>query len=225
MRTSTRKASAALKVLAVACVLVIVAAACGGSSSSKSSGGSSSSGSGSGGTPKPGGSITYGLEGKTTDFCLPTAQLAISGIMVVTAVYDTLTGARHRRRTSTPVPGEVGRPQPRLHAWTIKLRPNIKFQDGEPLNAAAVKQNIDAWRKGSLLSFVFGNIADVDATSRRQTVVVNMKTRGSRSRRTCGRPAASASRRRPSSTTRRDCETNMIGTGPFKLQSFDPVDR
>src|SRR5262249_33265451 len=44
-----------------------------------------------GGKPKTGGSITYGLEAPTTNFCLPNAQLAISGIAVTTAVYDTLT--------------------------------------------------------------------------------------------------------------------------------------
>jgi 4-phytase/acid phosphatase/peptide/nickel transport system substrate-binding protein len=29
--------------------------------------------------------------------------------------------------------------------WTFKLRPNIKFQDGSPFNAAAVAFNYDRW--------------------------------------------------------------------------------
>ena len=53
------------------------------------------------------------------------------------------------------------------------LRSGIKFQDGEPLNADAVKQNIDAWRKGVLLGFVFKNIADV-TTQGDDTVIVTM---------------------------------------------------
>ena len=36
-------------------------------------------------------SITFGLEAETTNYCLSSAQLAISGIQVVSAVYDTLT--------------------------------------------------------------------------------------------------------------------------------------
>ena len=44
------------------------------------------------GTPVPGGEITYGLEAETAGgWCLPEAQLAISGIQVARAIYDTLT--------------------------------------------------------------------------------------------------------------------------------------
>ena len=39
----------------------------------------------------PSGEITFGLEAETTNYCLSRAQLAISGIQVVAAVYDTLT--------------------------------------------------------------------------------------------------------------------------------------
>jgi peptide/nickel transport system substrate-binding protein len=31
--------------------------------------------------------------------------------------------------------------------WVVKLRPNVKFSDGTPFNAAAVKQNFDRYRK------------------------------------------------------------------------------
>ena len=42
-------------------------------------------------TPRRGGSVTWGLEAETTGgYCLPSAQLAVSGIMVVNAIYDTL---------------------------------------------------------------------------------------------------------------------------------------
>src|ERR1700712_4130408 len=55
------------------------------------SGAKGASGAESDGAPKSGGSVTYALDGKTTNFCIPSAQLAISGIMVANAVYDTLT--------------------------------------------------------------------------------------------------------------------------------------
>jgi peptide/nickel transport system substrate-binding protein len=42
--------------------------------------------------PRRGGSVTWGLEAETTGgYCMPSAQLAISGIMVTNAIYDTLT--------------------------------------------------------------------------------------------------------------------------------------
>ena len=47
-------------------------------------------------------------------FCLPEGQLAISGMMVVRAIYDTLTVPERRGRVR-PVPRQVGRAQRRLH--------------------------------------------------------------------------------------------------------------
>ena len=85
----------ALRWIAPALALVLIAAACGGGDDSSSGGGntgSTSAGGGNEGKPVEGGSITYGLEAETTGgYCLPEAQLAISGIQVARAIYDTLT--------------------------------------------------------------------------------------------------------------------------------------
>ena len=45
--------------------------------------------------------------------------------------------------------------------WTITLRDGIKFHDGTPLTADAVKQNIEAWRVGQLYSSIYKDITDV----------------------------------------------------------------
>ena len=51
--------------------------------------------------------MTWGLEAETTGgYCLPSAQLAVSGIMVVNAVYDTLITLNDK--SQRPVPREVG---------------------------------------------------------------------------------------------------------------------
>jgi peptide/nickel transport system substrate-binding protein len=39
--------------------------------------------------------------------------------------------------------------------WTFHLRPNVKFHDGEPLTAAAVKQSIDAEKDHASYSFIW----------------------------------------------------------------------
>jgi peptide/nickel transport system substrate-binding protein len=220
---SVRRAPAALKVLTMIVALALVLAACGGSSSSKSGGstsGSTSGGSSAEGTPKPGGSITYGLEAATTNFCIPKSQLAIAGIMVVQSIYDTLTepGADGK---IYPYLAKSVTPNSTFDEWTITLRPNITFQDGEPLNADAVVQNIKAWQAGVLLSFVFKNIASVTATDS-MTVVVKTTTPWVAFPWflwTTGRVGIAA----PAQLTSPDCATKMIGTGPFALQSFDPV--
>ena len=128
--------------------LVLLAAACGGGGDDKSSGNGGGGGGGSsdGGTPVEGGKITYGLEGKTTNFCLPRAQLAISGIVVVEAVYDTLMRPTRDPNTYVPYLAKSVTPNADFTEWTITVRDGITFQDGNPLNADAVKQNIDSWR-------------------------------------------------------------------------------
>src|SRR5437588_541976 len=95
-------------------------------------------------SPKPGGSVVYGLEAETGGgWCPTTARLAISGIEVGAAIYDTLV-----------VPNSKGKIVPYLaksvehdstyQTWTITLRDGVKFHDGTPVDAGAVKQNIDA---------------------------------------------------------------------------------
>ena len=152
----------------VAAFAVIVAAAGGGSASGLAT-------SSRRGGPKSGGSVTYALDGKTTNFCIPSAQLAISGIMIANAVYDTLTVPTRDPLKYAPYLAKDVQPNATYDQWTITLRPGVTFQDGTPVNAAAVKQNIDAWRTGTVLQFMYGNIADV-TTPNDATVVVSMKS-------------------------------------------------
>jgi peptide/nickel transport system substrate-binding protein len=178
------------------------------------------------GKPKSGGSITYGLEAPTTNFCLPNAQLAISGIVVTTAVYDTLT-VPDKDGKYVPYLAQSVDHSPDYMSWTIKLRPNIRFQNGEALDADAVKQNLDAYAGKStavsapLFGFVMSNVDSVNVVDP-MTVQVNMKSPWVEFDQylwSTGRLGIVA----PAQLNSADCQTNMIGTGPFKLQSFDSV--
>jgi peptide/nickel transport system substrate-binding protein len=209
-----------LTFLALLASLAIVAAACGGGGSSGSSS-STTPGSSADGKPTPGGTLTYGLEGKTTDFCVPKAQFAISGIMVVTAVYDTLTAPTTDPNVYAPYLAKTVTHSADYKTWTIGLRPGIKFTNGEPLNAAAVKTNIDAWTKGTLLQFVYSNIAST-TTPDDMTVVVNMKVPWVAFPAylwSSGRVGIAAPAQLNGTST--NCSTNMIGTGPFKVTKFN----
>ena len=67
----------------------MLAAACGGGDDGSSGG---STGEGEDASPVSGGELVYGLEAANSGgWCLPEAQLAISGIMVAKQIYDTLT--------------------------------------------------------------------------------------------------------------------------------------
>jgi peptide/nickel transport system substrate-binding protein len=172
-----------------------------------------------------GGNLNFGLEAETTDYCLSRAQLAISGIQVVAAVYDTLT-VPNDKGVATPYLAKSVTPNANFTQWTIALRPGINFQDGTPFDAAAVKLNLDTYRaapsgvaaaEGPLFSIYLKFIQDVSVVDP-LTVQVTLNT-----------PVADF----PSylySTGRMgmmapaqingNCSTNMIGTGPFKLQSY-----
>ena len=218
MRNGTHRASKAFVFVAMLMVLALVAAAC--SSSSDSGGKKSSGGTGDEGTPQSGGTLTYALEGGTTDFCIPSAQLAISGILVVEAVYDTLTRPTQDPDVYAPYLAKSVTHNDDYTEWTIEIRDGITFQDGTPLTAEVVKQNIDAWREGILLGFVYQNIADVAVSG--NSVVVTMTTPWVAFPAflwTTGRTGIAAAAQLDSE----DCATDMIGTGPFSVASFDPT--
>jgi peptide/nickel transport system substrate-binding protein len=176
------------------------------------------------GTPVRGGSLVYGLEADTAGgFCLYKAQLAIGGIQVARTIYDTLT-----------MPGADGKIHPYLAksvvgtknntVWTITLRSGIKFHDGSPLDAQTVKDNLDHYRKDNpLFTFVF---ADVSAINVVNTLTVQVTTKvpwtafpwflWSSSRLGI---MAEAQMKSP------DCNTKLIGTGPFEFVSWKPGDK
>jgi peptide/nickel transport system substrate-binding protein len=222
----SRRSRLATAVAAIA-ALAVVASACG-SSSNNSSNNNNNGGpettagihdDSAGGTPVPGGSLVYGLEADTSGgFCLYKAQLAIAGIQVARTIYDTLT-----------MPGADGKIHPYLAQsvtgssnntiWTIKLRPNIKFHDGSPLTAEVVKENLDHYQKDNpLFSFVFKEVKAIDVVgplSVRVTTTVPWSAfpwfLWSSSRLGI---MAKAQMDSP------DCNTKLIGTGPFKFVSW-----
>jgi peptide/nickel transport system substrate-binding protein len=173
---------------------------------------------------KTGGEVRFGLEAESTGgFCISQAQLAISGIQVAAAMYDTLT-APNTKGEYVPNLAESVTSNPTFTEWTIKLRPNIKFHNGEPLNADAVKLNIDSWRGANpnlparLFLFVYNNIADVQKVDD-LTVKVVTKTPWAAFPSylyLVGRAGIMAPAQINSPAT---CATNMIGTGPFKLNN------
>ena len=68
--------------------------------------------------------------------------------MVAGAIYDTLTVPELARASTCRTWPKSVTHDATYTKWTITLRDGVKFHDGTPLTADAVKQNIDAWRKG-----------------------------------------------------------------------------
>lgn len=223
MRENTAARHKAPFFIALLTVLALVVTACGGSSGgSKPTSGSSTPTDTNGSKPQYGGTLTYSLEGKTTGFCVPRGQFAIAAIEVVSAIYDTLTQPTQDPDVYAPYLAKSVTGNADSTEWTIVVRPGVKFHDGTPLDGAAVKQNIDEWKKGILLNFVYQDI-DTTTVTAPDTVVVKTKRPWVDFPAflwTSGRVGIAAPAQLNAGP---GCETNLIGTGPFKLKSFDPT--
>src|SRR6201995_4645065 len=126
---------------------------------------------------KQGGSLTFGLELDIPGFDpLKVGVFDTSAETAAAAIFDTLTTL-----------DDNGEAAPKLalswthsddfKTWTFKLRPNVKFQDGTPFNAAAVKWNFDRQKdpkNNCRCAFYIANTLSVQAPDD-LTVVYNLK--------------------------------------------------
>ncbi|MDQ6696858.1 MAG: ABC transporter substrate-binding protein [Actinomycetota bacterium] len=212
--------------------VALVASACGGRKAGEKQsadplGGRGESGLSGAGKPVRGGNLVYGLEADTAGgFCLPEGQLAISGMMVVRAIYDTLTVPNSKGDYSPYLAKSVTH-NANYTTWDITLRSGVLFHDGTKLDGKVVKNNLDAYRgkypgRASLLAgFTLSNISSVTITG---PFVVEVKTKvpwaafpaylygGSR----FGIMAQAQL------DDKKTCDRKLIGTGPFVFKSWQP---
>jgi peptide/nickel transport system substrate-binding protein len=225
--------------------MAMALAACGGSSSKSSPHNGSSTPSGATGLgvvtgngaipglqvdnvkPPEGGKMTFALDAESTGgWCLPEAQLAIAGIQVARSIYDYLT-VPDDKGGYVPSLATAVTPNANYTSWTIQVRPGIKFSDGSPLNAQVVADNLNAY-KGNfpghsvlLFFFVFKDVKAITVTGP-MTVKVDMNTPWAAFPAHLfeyGRLGIMAEAQLHSG---KNCYKDMIGTGPFKLQSWVP---
>lgn len=203
-------------------VFALVASACGGGDDN---------GSGDDGptdevaTPVSGGDLVYGLEAETSGgWCLVEGQLAVSGLMVARAIYDTLT-VPDGDGNYVPFLAESVEPNADFTQWTVTLRDGVTFHDGSALDATVVKNNISAWRgeypgrNPLLLRFAYSNLSAVDVVDD-LTLTITTATPW---------PALPAflyyqGRVGIMGQAQLDdadhCDTNLIGTGPFVKEDW-----
>ncbi|MCU1378990.1 MAG: hypothetical protein JWN29_1973 [Acidimicrobiales bacterium] len=155
-------------------VVAVLAAACGGGDDGPSPDAAVAPTDESAGTPKPGGTLVYGLEADTSSPWTPQAAVcAISCHMVMRSVFDTLTLPNEQ----TEVEGnllEAFESNADYTEWTLHVRPGITFHDGTPLDGAAVSDNLNRHLKSFLTAKALGDVASV-AVSAPMDVVVKTK--------------------------------------------------
>ncbi len=224
------RGSLASKGFVAVAALAIVAAACGGDNKGSSSGttaaggGSASTGSGSASTaagkPVRGGSISVGLEAENnTGWYMPDAQCPVSCAYVTNNLFDPLMRVNSDGK---PAPWLALSATPNADAtvWTMKLRQGVKFQNGEPFNAAAVKMNFDAGKAGSVLALADAPIKEVKVIDD-YTAEFDMNTPfGAFPTDMSGQGAMMMA---PAQIQAKD-KNHPIGTGPFKFKEWVPND-
>jgi ABC-type transport system substrate-binding protein len=87
--------------------------------------------------PKPGGRLVYGLEGDPNGLDPTRNAWDNTGLQLAGALYDPVT-AFDADGVPRPYLVEAIEPSNNFTTWTIKLRPNVVFSNGDPLDADAM---------------------------------------------------------------------------------------
>ena len=110
--------------------------------------------------------------------------------------------------------------------WTFKLRQGVKFHDGTPLNAAAVKANVDRWFDPKSVAILKTTYTRIIKSARAvDDSTIEFVTNGPQAAFLgvlAGWGTNILSAQQISSSTPQQINAKPIGTGPFKIQSFTP---
>jgi peptide/nickel transport system substrate-binding protein len=169
-------------------------------------------------SPKPGGSVTYGLEAETGGgWCPSSARLAISGVEVGAAIYDTLV-VPNTKNEMVPYLAKSVEPNADFTEWKITLRDGVKFHDGTPLDSSALVRNFDEYRKSALIGAALKDIGTVTATGPLEVTVTTTRPWPELPwfLYLDGRFLIEA----PAQLDSPDCASKLIGTGPFVLDHW-----
>jgi peptide/nickel transport system substrate-binding protein len=178
---------------------------------------------------KQGGSITVGQELDIPGFDpLKVGVFDTSAQTAAALIFDTLTYL-----------DDKGEPQPKLalswthsddyKTWTYKLRPGVRFHDGTPFNAQAVKENFDRQKDPAnkcRCAFYISGIHDVQAPDE-LTLVYNLNDPSVTLPANASFPGANNSVQSPTAWKAKgdDYNRNPVGAGPYILKSWTAGDR
>jgi 4-phytase/acid phosphatase/peptide/nickel transport system substrate-binding protein len=178
---------------------------------------------------KRGGSITVGLELDIPGFDpLKVGVFDTAALTASAAIFDTLAYL-----------DDKGEAQPKLaqswshsddfKTWTFKLRPGVKFHDGTPFNAEAVKANFDRQKDPAnkcRCAFYIAFIRDVQAPDE-LTAVYNLNDPSVNLPALLTIPSSNNAVQSPTAwkTKGDDYNRNPVGTGPYILKSWTAGDR
>lgn len=119
--------------------------------------------------PQQGGEITWALGSDGTGFDT-TSAVRVGSIRVITTLSDPLV-TLDVNADWQPNLAESLTPNEDFTSWTITMRPGIEFHDGEPVNAEAVRANLQAYKDSSTVGFALGPVETITAIDERSVQV------------------------------------------------------
>ncbi|WP_143030309.1 ABC transporter substrate-binding protein [Blastococcus aurantiacus] len=172
------------------------------------------------GDPVEGGEITVGLEAETNSWLPGEGTFNQPGVNVAYALYDPL---MHRTEDGAVEPylAESMEPNADLSEWTLKLRPDVQFHDGTPLNAQALKTIFDEYltRPGSNVAASVADVTSLDVVDD-LTVVYRLKETNAAFPDNLVAAAGWPFSPTAAAAAGPDAGANPVGTGPFKFVSW-----
>jgi 4-phytase/acid phosphatase/peptide/nickel transport system substrate-binding protein len=178
---------------------------------------------------KKGGSITVGLELDIPGFDpLKVGVFDTAALTASASIFDTLTYLDDKGKAQ-PKLALSWEPSEDFKTWTFKLRPGVKFHDGTPFNAEAVKANFDRQKDPAnkcRCAFYIAFINDVQAPDE-LTVVYNLKDPSVNLPAILTIPSSNNAVQSPTAwkTKGDDYNRNPVGTGPYIMKSWSAGDR
>jgi ABC-type transport system substrate-binding protein len=119
--------------------------------------------------PTPGGTLKVGVDAVPNAANPMRLALNQAGYAVGANVFEPL--ARQRGDGLDNILAESIEPNGAFTAWTIRLRPNITFHDGSPLDGVALKTVLDAYRTNIAAAELFKPIDDIAVTGERSVTI------------------------------------------------------
>lgn len=168
------------------------------------------------GEPQEGGNIAFGLLAETNNWNPYEGQWASSAYIVANSIFDPLV-ALDPDGNAVPYLAESVESNDDFTEWTIKLRPDISFHNGEKLDAAALETNLEAGAASGLTAVVFSAVESVDQVDD-LTVSVKMSSPWATFPLTLtAQPGYMAA---PEMLASEDGPRNPVGTGPYVFEDW-----